>query len=218
MTKISLAMASLRTTRAILRLRDQVAGRAVAAAKVPLSEVSYDRGAKRLVLPLLGLRVDPAREDWFLRGYYHAIEVARHAGARFSRAAGGEIEVDTGQFRANVSSEDQLVMLHEIFCCGVYDLRYPGPVVVWDIGMNVGLASLYFASRGARHVVAYEPFEVTYRQALRNFRLNPFLSSVIGCRWRGDEWFLGSEPPRQLRSVATGRHRSWQNAIRQGTN
>ena len=82
------------------------------------------------------------------------------------------VEVDGLRFA--VQTAEELYILNEIFVNGVYNLRAAGQVVVWDIGMNVGLASLYFASQPeVAQVVSYEPFVPTYRQALKNIALNP---------------------------------------------
>lgn len=44
-----------------------------------------------------------------------------------------------------------------------------GEAIVFDIGMNIGAASLYFASRkDVKKVFAFEPFSSTYKQAQKN--------------------------------------------------
>ena len=45
--------------------------------------------------------------------------------------------------------------------------------IVIDIGMNIGIASLYFAAKKeVRAVYGFEPFVDTYNQAIDNFKLN----------------------------------------------
>ena len=53
------------------------------------------------------------------------------------------------------------------------------PMVMWDIGMNIGLASLYFATKDDVVVVGHEPLQKTYQLALENSMLNPELSKKI---------------------------------------
>ena len=43
---------------------------------------------------------------------------------------------------------------------------------VVDIGANIGETAIYFASRGAAHVYAYEPFPASYETAVENVALN----------------------------------------------
>jgi FkbM family methyltransferase len=62
----------------------------------------------------------------------------------------------------------------------VYNFVYDKPVVVVDIGMNTGFASLYFASRdNTIATYSYEPFKATYEQAINNFSRNPSLQTKI---------------------------------------
>ncbi|MDR3707576.1 MAG: FkbM family methyltransferase [Capsulimonadaceae bacterium] len=54
------------------------------------------------------------------------------------------------------------------------------PTVVWDIGMNVGLASLYFAANSnVEAVYGYEPFKQTFDSAVANFRINREIAGKI---------------------------------------
>ena len=52
--------------------------------------------------------------------------------------------------------------------------------IVIDIGMNVGIASLFFATLPhVEKVYAFEPFKAPYLRAMDNFKLNPALSAKI---------------------------------------
>src|SRR6185369_17215134 len=42
---------------------------------------------------------------------------------------------------------EEIFILFEIFCNGIYNFIPPGPCIVLDIGMNVGFSSLFFASK-----------------------------------------------------------------------
>jgi FkbM family methyltransferase len=82
--------------------------------------------------------------------------------------------------RCFIEGEEDLFIVDEIFAQKVYRFQTRSPVIVWDIGMNVGVASLFFAQQP--NVVAvhgFEPFLPTYRQAAENFSLNPALSGKI---------------------------------------
>lgn len=66
-------------------------------------------------------------------------------------------------------------IVSEIFAMNTYNFHIPGQceTVVVDMGMNIGVASLYFASmENVVSVYGFEPFPDTYRQALENFALN----------------------------------------------
>jgi len=53
-------------------------------------------------------------------------------------------------------------------------------IIVLDIGMNIGAASLYFAKmENVYRVYGYEPFPITYDKAMKNFEINPDLKTKI---------------------------------------
>lgn len=62
-------------------------------------------------------------------------------------------------------------VLAEVFARGEYDWLDVKDRVVIDIGGNIGDTALYFASRDAVHVYAYEPFGRIHRAAVRNLNL-----------------------------------------------
>ena len=87
-----------------------------------------------------------------------------------------------------IQTSEDLCVLDEIFVACLYQFACPTPdlYVVWDIGMNVGIASIYFASLPFVHaVVGHELFADTYEQALRNIALNPTLAHKISANPTG---------------------------------
>ena len=75
---------------------------------------------------------------------------------------------------------DEVAIYTEIFTLESYKLTTREPIIVMDIGMNVGLASLYFAKLpNVKKVYGYEPFKDTYDLALENFNLNAGLKQKI---------------------------------------
>ena len=75
---------------------------------------------------------------------------------------------------------DGILIVEEIFKNDEYNFDIGGPVVVIDMGMNIGLASLYFAARDdVEDVYAFEPFKPTFEQAMFNFKINDKYASKI---------------------------------------
>ena len=56
-------------------------------------------------------------------------------------------------------------------------LPYKGNTVV-DIGANIGDSPIYFASNGAKNIIALEPFPKTYEVAKKNIVSNGFLDKI----------------------------------------
>ncbi|MDF2802124.1 MAG: FkbM family methyltransferase [Anaerocolumna sp.] len=70
-------------------------------------------------------------------------------------------------------TEGDFYILNEIFS-GVYNFNSNrDEMVVIDIGMNIGIASIYFAGRSnIKKIYGFEPFKATYEQAVNNINLN----------------------------------------------
>ena len=81
-----------------------------------------------------------------------------------------------------IISANELFIINEIFFHNCYNYKTSDDAQynVIDIGMNVGLASLFFAGkRSVNKIFAYEPVYESYAQALDNFSINQHLSNKI---------------------------------------
>jgi len=100
-------------------------------------------------------------------------------------AYGCRIEGDTAVFRDSIRfdiSDHAKIAAHigEILVDEVYSINCKGEAIVIDIGMNRGIASLYFAAQDNIHnVYGFEPFGPTRALARRNLELNPGLQKKI---------------------------------------
>lgn len=146
---------------------------------IPLRDVSYDRKSGKLFLKRLNISIGKEQNLFLLRGYHWATLLANSLNAQFHINEHNEVFIGVADMEANIKTQGELFNLKEIFLDGIYNMFFLGPIVVWDIGMNVGLASLFFASHQDVVVVAFEPFNKTFDQALRNISLNPTLSDRI---------------------------------------
>ena len=84
------------------------------------------------------------------------------------------------QITIEVETKEDFYILYEVFFEGDYNLSFPSEYVLIDIGMNVGITSLLFASKPeVVKVFAYEPVEATLRQAQKNLDHNlPFSHKI----------------------------------------
>jgi FkbM family methyltransferase len=81
--------------------------------------------------------------------------------------------------RASIQTAEEIRRLKELVVDGIYNMLFLGPTVVLDVGMGVGLASIFFASQPDVVVVGFEPYETLYNRALDNISLNPHLADKI---------------------------------------
>lgn len=86
----------------------------------------------------------------------------------------GYLILQLGKIRAEITTLEELYILNEIIIDGCYNFLSPDTgIIVMDIGLNVGMASLFFAqSEAVSRVYSFEPFEPTFKQALKNIALN----------------------------------------------
>lgn len=84
--------------------------------------------------------------------------------------------------KLNITTAEEIFIIIEIFVIGSYNFFSADRLIMIDVGMNVGFASLFFASKGnIEKVYGFEPFQRTYNQAMRNLNMNPNISSKIVC-------------------------------------
>lgn len=96
--------------------------------------------------------------------------------APFSRTVtrNGEIIAKTGKISVLWQHDMEEGITYEIFSNHVYNYGgLTGKQIVIDIGMNVGIASLYFSQNPhVENIYGFEPFKGTYERAVENISLN----------------------------------------------
>ena len=80
------------------------------------------------------------------------------------------------------ANSTDIPVVQEFFCEYGYAFKNNRneQTIVIDVGMNIGISSVYFASmENVKHVFSFEPFTPTYNRALENIKLNPTLAGKI---------------------------------------
>ncbi len=74
----------------------------------------------------------------------------------------------------------EFLIFEEWFCLNEYRIDAKDGFDVIDIGMNVGMATLYYASmKNVYNVYGFEPFVKTFSKARRNIEMNESISNKI---------------------------------------
>jgi FkbM family methyltransferase len=144
--------------------------------------VDYDPRSGKLLYKPFGLKLKRDKQDFLVNSKISnkARALQKLTGSKFYIDNNEELIIDIDDVKMIIETGQDLEIVHEIFLLGIYNFLYQEPCVVIDIGMNTGFASLFFARReNVQAVYAYEPFKVTYDQAIRNFALNPKLGEKI---------------------------------------
>jgi FkbM family methyltransferase len=136
--------------------------------------VSPSRGRFSPILPN-----DDAVHNPFFAEHFHSFVDLHWKGACI-RPNANATEVTMFGISMNVSNYDDLQMIQEILIGQAYNFVPSREVCVLDVGMNVGLASLFFARMDrVKAVYSFEPVPAPFRRALENIALNPTLAEKI---------------------------------------
>jgi FkbM family methyltransferase len=122
---------------------------------------------------------DASKFHRFLAANSWKIAALRNFGATISNV-NDSVKISCMGVNFFAHSREDLTVFDEIWMRNVYNFSSPSKTVVIDIGMNVGLASLYFARMPwVEKVYAFEPFDQPYLRAISNFEINPDLRQKI---------------------------------------
>ena len=146
------------------------------------STFDYNSQTQQLFFKPLEINLIPGKNDFLLNDkcLYQAKTLKRVSKAKFYINNQNNLILEIDGVKVIIENEQEIGIIYDIFYVGLYNFVYDKPVIVLDIGMNVGFASLYFAHRSnVKAVLSYEPLKITYDQAFKNYDLNPELSAKI---------------------------------------
>ncbi len=117
-----------------------------------------------------------------LERYQNAISLSKKGGFIFSVNESGELIAENKNVHFKINDEEELFILSEVFLEGAYNLISPTQkkIALIDVGMNVGITTLFFASKeNVDKVFSFEPFQPTFSMALQNIQLNKAYAGKI---------------------------------------
>jgi FkbM family methyltransferase len=149
---------------------------------IPTEAVYFEPSTDKLYIH--GIPVGLSREIhlFLVRAYPYLLALKERAGAELKLTEQGDAVIHVGGIEVLVDTYEEIGVVWELYVNGTYNYiaASDSPTVVWDIGMNIGVASLLLASRpDVQAVFSYEPFRQTYQKALTNFARNPKVQGKI---------------------------------------
>lgn len=144
----------------------------------PLGVRTLEKGAL-LHFPAINLSVRRHSPTHILDTLQIAERLFGIAGAVFYFDENDKLIAQIADIKYYVHTSQTMQILNEVYIEGIYDIGGATQVVVVDIGMNAGIASLFIAKNMKVPIFAFEPFRETYQAALSNFALNPEVADLI---------------------------------------
>ncbi|HTQ09671.1 MAG TPA: FkbM family methyltransferase [Fimbriimonadaceae bacterium] len=95
------------------------------------------------------------------------------------------VRIAVGGIVAAAYNSADIGVFHEVFVERLYAFEEPGPLLILDIGMNIGLATLFFLRNYNAEVRAFELVPSTAKIGLDNLALNPDLQARATVREYG---------------------------------
>ena len=116
--------------------------------------ISTSKYKYEIISQLIGLGVDRDRIFFAAPFLCNKDKVQMRVGEK------GGIEIEINGIKALLKNNADEMVFREIFIDECYNISFPCDSVLIDIGMNVGYASLFFASNSKiKEIFGYEPFD-----------------------------------------------------------
>ncbi|HEX5234816.1 MAG TPA: FkbM family methyltransferase [Silvibacterium sp.] len=145
---------------------------------IPFRLVTSDGRAMIVGKSAIPITVDNAA--LLAKSWAYLVSVAKASDAQWSTFGPAALKVEVLGIKLIISTPEEAFILHEVFVEGIYSMAATGPVAVVDIGVNIGTASLYFASQPwVASVTGFEPLLPTYEQAKQHLEMNGHLADKI---------------------------------------
>jgi FkbM family methyltransferase len=120
----------------------------------------------------LSISFEKGKYEFLLDAYQNMSKLAKFASVKFN-ISNEQVFANFPNLKVEVQTAEDIFILKEIYLNREYGFNFREKTIVVDIGLNVAMASLYFAlNPKVEHIYSYEPFVPTIEQAKRNIGLN----------------------------------------------
>ncbi|MEP7229593.1 MAG: FkbM family methyltransferase [Ginsengibacter sp.] len=147
-----------------------------------IKKSEYDIDGDKIFFKELKLEMPVSKATPILERYQNAVLLSKKGGFTFSVNESHEIIASNKKIQFKINDEEELFILSEVFLEGAYNLISPTQkkIALIDVGMNVGITTLFFASKeNVDKVFSFEPFKPTFSMAMQNIQLNKTYAGKI---------------------------------------
>jgi len=139
--------------------------------KKQFEEVPVDRDT--VFLDKIGIYVNKKKHKFLIDNINFCEKLHNFCGFSFTVEKDDAIFASFNNIKIQLYNGEELYILNEIYYEGCYNFLLNSDCVVIDIGMNVGLASLFFLQKPfVKKILAYEPIPKTFEHAKINLQQN----------------------------------------------
>ena len=139
---------------------------------IPISDFYVKSKENKVYVRSVNHSFSPGEFPVFFEGYQKYCWRFLENGCRFA-FDGNKMFVKINDLTIRVQTLEELYILNEVFLENVYKIESNSNYIVLDIGMNVGITSLYFSQfDNIKAIYGFEPFKPTFDCAKGNISLN----------------------------------------------
>lgn len=144
-----------------------------------LIKVNKSKDLKDEIEEFLGFSVSLEQLKYLEKGFDYLKEIKEKNNAIFEYE-NDEFIVIIENCRFLINTWEELLILYEVYVKGIYNFNYNKNFILVDIGMNVGITSLFFANKiECVKIYSFEPFLKTFDLAKSNFENNEISNKII---------------------------------------
>jgi len=134
--------------------------------------------SKLLLSNILGNQQMASYPSFLIDGLDHIIKLKQIDDFSLN-LTNGEWICHIGGLEFAINSAEELLILREVFINGIYNIDSAQSFTFIDIGMNVGITSLFFAQKPeCKKVISFEPFKPTLSFARKNMEKNKVAQKI----------------------------------------
>ncbi|MEO6220334.1 MAG: FkbM family methyltransferase [Ginsengibacter sp.] len=147
----------------------------------------YGMSGNKIYFKKLCLEIPISAAAPILERYQNALKLEEKGGFKFFLNSDSHLHAKNNKVEFSINDDEELFILSEVFLEGAYNLipSTKKKIALIDVGMNVGITSLFYASKeNVEKVFSFEPFEPTFSMALKNIQINPgFGGKIQACNF-----------------------------------
>lgn len=149
---------------------------------IPTIDYSIHKGKVRL--KKLDLEFNRLDGEAVIQGYPFALRINDTLGGKFTIEK-GKLMLKIENLKFWINSSEELFIINEVFITEVYRYCCVRDTVFIDIGMNSGIATLFYAQNSmVKKVYAFELFKPTFLLGIQNLKLNEkYAHKVEACNY-----------------------------------